>query len=346
MSGKKKRLILLGIGAGVTAAVYFVFKYILPLVAPFVVALLIALAIEKIVKFMAERLRIHRVIGAVLVLAVVGVILTAAVYYVGGKIISEVRTFVQNYDIISEEVDNTISNMCANVEKGTGISQDVVEKMVERSRNAVFSGIKSNVVQVIMGKGIPAIKAVSVWLAVVFITLISVIFISKDMDKLKRFKERSRYSYEMSIVLDKLAVLLLVYLKTQLVIMTITTAICSVALYFLKNPYAVLIGILIGLLDALPIFGTGTVLIPWTLVYLVMGEPKKALLIFAAYIICYVAREVLEPKMMGGELALSPLVLLITMYVGLLIFGITGFILGPAAFIIIKEIMEEIEKIC
>lgn len=114
-------------------------------------------------------------------------------------------------------------------------------------------------------------------------------------------------------------------------------SVCSTGLYFLGNGYAVLLGVIIGLLDALPVFGTGTVLIPWALFSLVFGNWPYAVGLIVIYVSCYYLREIMEAKLMGGHMGIAPLEMLISMYIGLKLFGVAGFILGPFGFMVIKD---------
>ena len=105
--------------------------------------------------------------------------------------------------------------------------------------------------------------------------------------------------------------------------------------------YSILAGIGIGLLDALPIFGTGTVLIPWAIGACLRGKWLRGLVIFGLYVICYFVRQILEAKLMGDKVGLSPLETLISMYVGLQLFGILGVLLGPVGVLVVKEFAGE-----
>ena len=96
----------------------------------------------------------------------------------------------------------------------------------------------------------------------------------------------------------------------------------------------------IGVLDALPIFGTGTVLIPWALLELLTGDWKQAVILTGLYLVCYFVRQILEVRMMGGQVGLSPLETLASVYVGLELFGFFGFILGPLGLLLIEDLVE------
>ena len=114
-------------------------------------------------------------------------------------------------------------------------------------------------------------------------------------------------------------------------------------LWAIKNPYYILLGIGIGLLDALPLFGTGTVLVPWALVELLAGRGGRAAALIGIYVFCYILRQVLETRMMAKGMGLSALETLISLYAGLELFGVWGVVLGPAALMMSKALLEILE---
>lgn len=94
-------------------------------------------------------------------------------------------------------------------------------------------------------------------------------------------------------------------------------------------------------LDALPIFGAGTALVPWSLFLLFKREWGHALILFGLYLLCYFLREFTEAHLMGKKMGLSPLETLAAIYVGLQLFSLFGFLLGPIGLLIIKDFVEE-----
>ena len=119
----------------------------------------------------------------------------------------------------------------------------------------------------------------------------------------------------------RLAVTGSAWLKTQSVIFLMTSAFSMAGLLLIGNPYYILGGIGIGVLDALPIFGAGTALVPWSLFLLFKREWGHALILFGLYLLCYFLREFTEAHLMGKKMGLSPLETLAAIYVGLQLFG-------------------------
>ena len=100
----------------------------------------------------------------------------------------------------------------------------------------------------------------------------------------------------------------------------------------------------IGILDALPVLGAGTVLIPWGVVLLFQKAWKKAAVIFGIYVVCYFLRQISEARLMGMQVGLSPLGSLVSMYVGLKLFGLSGLILGPVGVLLIGDLVRMYEE--
>ena len=122
--------------------------------------------------------------------------------------------------------------------------------------------------------------------------------------------------------------------------MFVTMAVCAAGLFLMGNPYYLLLGVAIGILDALPILGTGTVFLPWILAEVFQRDWKSAVCLAVIYGICYFVREIMETKLMGNEVGLSPLETLAAIYVGLLLFGLWGFILGPMGLLLIEDFVK------
>lgn len=341
----KKTLILAGLCAGVTGIVYFFFKYLLYLVAPFLIGLILAVLISRPVSFMNKKFRIHPVIGTVFVIAVFAAIFSFWLTYVGTRFVSEIKKFIINYPIYYNSAIDSVCDMCCRMDNTLGMTDGWTYALVERNVTRTISQAADNMLPSLMENSAGFISAVVMWGGGIVIAITSVFFMIKDVDKMADWVNNGAYSKWFRILFGRLSHFGAAYLKTQFIIIGITAVICTLAMYFIGNGYPIMIGILIGLLDALPLFGTGTILIPWTIIYLFTGKFYKGAIVFTAYAVCYVIREILEPKMMGGHMGIPPLVMLVTMYIGILLFGILGFILGPAAYIIIAEVTSYLRKV-
>ena len=134
------------------------------------------------------------------------------------------------------------------------------------------------------------------------------------------------------------------YLKAQAMIIGIVSILCVLGLWLLGNPYFVLLGVAAGLLDALPFIGTGTVLLPVAFFLVLQGSYAKAAGYGVLFFITYVAREFLEPRLIGARLGIYPFVMVVVVYAGLYLYGPSGVVLGPVTLLLILETVRELAR--
>ncbi len=119
------------------------------------------------------------------------------------------------------------------------------------------------------------------------------------------------------------------WLIAQLKLGTVTFGILFLGFVLLRIPYALLWAGGVSLVDAFPVLGTGTVLLPWALICLLQADTARAIGLLGIYAIVSLTRSVLEPRLLGKHLGLDPLVTLIVLYAGYKVWGIGGMILAP-----------------
>ena len=136
----------------------------------------------------------------------------------------------------------------------------------------------------------------------------------------------------------KLGHSLLGWLRAQGILMAVTFLQLTAGFFLLQVELPLFLAAIISLVDALPIFGTGTVLFPWALVSFLQGESGLALGLLALYGVIWLVRSVLEPKLVGDRVGLSPLASLVAMYLGFSAFGVVGMVVSPLAAITAKEL--------
>lgn len=131
------------------------------------------------------------------------------------------------------------------------------------------------------------------------------------------------------------------FLRAYTLIISITFLELSTGFWIIGIPNAVLFGLVVAIIDIMPILGTGAVLIPWSVVALIMGNTKVGLGMLFLYIIITVVRQVLEPKIVGQQIGLHPLVTLILMYVGAQLMGVLGLFALPIMATILVKLNKE-----
>ena len=106
----------------------------------------------------------------------------------------------------------------------------------------------------------------------------------------------------------------------------------------------ILWGLLAGLLDALPFIGTGIVLVPIAGVEIFQGKLGTALLVLCLYGVCALLRELLEPKLIGRKMGIPAIAVLISVYAGIRLFGLTGILKGPLGYVMVQQIWEKLPR--
>lgn len=129
-------------------------------------------------------------------------------------------------------------------------------------------------------------------------------------------------------------------MKAQVIIIFIISVVCTLGIYFVGNKYYLLFGITIAIIDAFPVVGSGSILVPWSIFSLLGGNFINAAILFSVYLITMLIREVLEPKLLGDSLGILPVFMLMAIFVGVKLFGVAGIVLGPIGYVIIGTVMK------
>ena len=261
----------------------------------------------------------------------------ALLYQGGRRAAKELALLAERAPLYVKRLDTCLTGACLQAEEFLSLRKHTVTAL---TRDAI-RGLGDTVKQRAGAWVVEWTPEAARWLAQAFVLTVlfamGVMLFLQEMDAWTEKMRHSLFQQEFARLGRLLAGAGNAYLRTQGLIMAMTMAICTTAFFLMGSSYALLAGIGIGLLDALPVFGTGTVLIPWALLSAVQGHPGKAAVLAALYLVCYFLREILEARMMGGAAGLSPLETLMAMYAGLRLFGLAGLFLGPAGLLIIRE---------
>ena len=130
------------------------------------------------------------------------------------------------------------------------------------------------------------------------------------------------------------------YCKAQLRLTAVIASLLTVGLLLLRVPKALLLALLIAFIDALPVFGSGSVLLPWSAVSFLRGSTSFAVGLLILYAAAALTRAVLEPRFLGRQIGMHPLLTLFSLYAGFRLFGVMGMILLPIGVILLKQIYD------
>ncbi len=332
---KKQKKILIVLT--VSLAVYLAFRFLLPILLPFLISYLLAVLCEPAANWVQKKTKCPRLVttGAILLLA--GGLLLLLGGFLCKKLAEQVGNLVDSLPQYEQMIHTWLMKISGYAEKWFHMEQaDVFERIwgmltegVESARERIMPWIIDHSAGMLSG----FVRVTTVFVLVQVAVLLCV----KEMENIRRLEKNSLFAEEIRMIKNPMARVGKAYLKTQLIIIMVVISELIFGLSLMGNRYSMLLGILIGILDALPLFGTGTVLIPWILVELVMGNFGRMAMVAALYLVCYFTRELLEPKLMGDGTGLSSLESLIAIYGGLQLFGLWGLFLGPIGWMLVKE---------
>lgn len=349
-SKKQKKILLI---VGITGVVYIGFKYLLPLVIPFLAAYLFAMCLKPSAAWIQKNLYINLkgkkrylpigIIGGleflvILILAGVGV------YFGVEKICREITLLSDNLPVWIENLDYWLTGQCHSLENAFGLEPNCLVRLVREILAGLKVKIKETAMPFLMINSMTVVSYTVKVMIVGVIIFLGTILSLQEMESLKQRRQNSIFWKEYDMIGCRLMQAGRAFVKTQGTILLLTMFLCALGLWILKNPYYIILGIFIGLLDALPVFGTGTILIPWAIIDFVRGNFASGAVLIVLYLICYFMREFLEAKIMGNQMGLTPLESLVSLYVGWQLFGLLGFILGPIGLILIEDIIEAYEN--
>ncbi|MDO4261199.1 MAG: AI-2E family transporter [Eubacteriales bacterium] len=177
----------------------------------------------------------------------------------------------------------------------------------------------------------------------IFLYLISVLLFARDWEGFRALLGRLPFSGPVSRAGRRMIAAVKGWARAQVRIMFVITLECAAGYYLLRIPGAGLWAVLTGMIDALPVFGTGTVFVPWILIVVLKQRYELALWLALLYALTWLTREFLEPKLLGNGLGLLPVCFLMSVAVGLQLFGALGLFTGPFGVLLIRELWAELE---
>ena len=352
VSDKQKYLLRI---TGASIALYLIFRYMLPLFLPFLTAFLLSLLIRPAVRFLYRVFHIPMGIGAGIVLTGFVTAIGIVGFWLGRVMVGQLLQLGQQLPDIWEKFSQWLWKCCGQVENTLNLQKGTISWRIDQWMGSLVpqgnpnetrweAGQMWGIIETSLQGATGFLRILVSSLVTIFVTIGATLITSTQLESLRRSMDHSLFGSEIRHVCRVLTRVGVAYGKTQLVIMVCTMVISALGLTMLGDPYALLWALVIGLVDALPLFGAGTILWPWLAVSLFRGQWIMAVGLAAIYGVSNLTRQWLEARYMGDCIGISPLANLAAMYVGLQLFGILGLFLGPIGYLLIKEIHPKAEK--
>lgn len=324
------------LAAGIIMGIVIAFRYFLPLVVPFFIAFIFAGILRPVVDWLVKHWRWSERFASVFVMLVSGILFLTAGKVLITALYRQIENFVIYLPFYQEQFLTGLGNCCGYIDSGFHLESGASMTYATEVLMGIFSDFQTTVLPGLTTSTVTALKQAFSSILFLFIMLYATVCMLKNYPGLFRGGKLSGYIRE---IWRHIMHLLGVYIRAEGTIALLQTVICSIGLWILNNPYPILLALFIGIVDAFPVFGSGTILIPWAVYQILLGNIKVAAGLVILYLLCTLNRQLLEPRLLGQKLGMSTLLTLFLMYIGYRIFGIFGFILGPLGYLIGKEIL-------
>lgn len=337
-------IMLIYIALGILA-LWFIFRYALGWLSPFIIAFLLSRLIEKPVWFCSARLKIPRSISSgVFTLLAFGFV-GWGIYALISRITREIRLLITNLpeaSVIISDVGDYLNNLFNSVM--TMVPRETQDFIIVTIENLINEGL--TIPREFLGNAVTystnVASSIPSILLFIIAVLVSTYFFSSDYENIKQFlSERMpvKWKNRFSAAKTRLFSTLISYLRALFILLSLTFVELLIGFAILNIKYALVLAFFISLIDALPILGTGTVLIPWAIVNLFRGDLSGAVGLALLYGIITIVRNVVEPKIIGKQIGLHPLLTLFSIYIGIKVFGLVGIFL-PIPVVLFKQFYE------
>ena len=317
---------------------------LLSLFAPFIAALIVAVILNPLVRWFQRRLGWSRSVLALVILLLLFGLVGAGIAYLVYAVGVELVSLAQNWDglLVSlqgalDQMETVFSNLWAMVPPQLNESvNSVVDGLVAWLESAV-PNLLNTMVDYTTNKamGVPSFVVAMV------IFLMASYFITADYPYL-----RTRVAQHMDESLLRFCNQIRVTargafggdLKAEILLSVGVFFILMVGFFITRQPYGVLLALVLAVMDFIPIIGAGTVMVPWAVIALFTRDYPTAIEMMVIWGVIAMFRRVMEPKFVGDQTGLSPILSLVSIYVGMKVAGVLGMILGPTVFLVVLNL--------
>ena len=336
---KLKFLINFAYYAILSLLVVYLFKFIIIYLFPIIIGLLVTVMVQKPAGVFSNALKIRKGNCALVFVIITYVIIICLFALLIFKTWGGVTQLFKNYSYIFDNISSVISEISSNLNSlGDKIPETLISSIEKTLSNLIYS-VSAYISTVAKNTA----KIMPMFFTGSIVTIIASCYIAKDYD---RFKDSvgSVISQKYKVVIKEIRELLknnvLKLLKGYLYLLIITFIELSIGLLLLGIKDAVLIAAIIALVDLLPILGTGVVLIPWGIYQIILANYFFGVGLIILYIIILLVKNIIEPKIIGKQIGLHPLISLISLFIGFKLFGFIGIFALPLAVMLLWKMYE------
>ena len=316
-------------------------RYFLPIAVPFGIGTLVALAAEPGVRLGIRKFRMKRTFSAILAVSLTLLLTAGLLTLLGAFAVRELGKLAGAIPNVEDSASQLQQQLLSLADR----SPEGIRPLAQRTVRQIFDGSNSLLSQA--SQRLPAfltalVSGLGSSLLGVGTAILSAFLISIRLPKLRQLRQKwcQKLGLDRYIpILKQLRDSLWGWLKAQGTLALVTWVIVSLSFLILGIPYGPLWALGVALIDAIPILGTGAVLIPWAMIRFFQGDTPQGMVLLGAYAVSALTRAVLEPKLVGKHLDLDPLATLGALYAGFRLWGILGLLLTPILASAVKSLL-------
>ncbi len=312
---------------------------------PFLVAFIISLIIEPAIKYIMKKTSLTRRTSSIVIFLIVITIIIGSLAWIIITLFSESSSLLQRLNEYFDKAYLQFQNLISSFDFDKIHISNELLNLLQNSTGDILN-TASNWIRTALTSLVNIITSLPYIAICIGITIVALYFICVDkiyiLDQIEHHLPKV-WTKKISVHLNDLIKTLGGYLKAEATLVLVSFIVSLIGLYILKVcgfniSYPLLMALFIGFVDALPILGSGTVMIPWAIICSINGDINLGIAIIVLLIIMSIARQVLEPKLVSKNIGVHPIFTLVAMYTGFKLIGIIGLLIGPIVLIIFKNI--------
>ncbi len=324
-------------------ALWAAVAWFLPVLLPFAIGLAVASAAQPIARSLQSAVHLPRWAASALCVGLVFSLLALIVYLLGRTVVSQLGALAGELPAIARAAGETLrqwlDSLCARAPTGM---EDAVRTWADTLllRSERIGERLSDAALRILGGAVTALPDVLLFTVT---AVLSGFMLCARLPELRQYVRKRLppgRQLQLEKLRDRLRQVLSGWFRAQATLLSVSFCIVTAGLLLLRVPYALGLGALIAFVDALPVLGAGTVLLPWAAILLLRGQTHRALGLVLVYAAAALTRTALEPRLLGRHLGLHPLAALVALYAGFRLCGVGGMLLFPIGAILLRQLIE------
>lgn len=324
----------------ITLLVTIFFRFIFPLTAPFLLAFVVISLLYPLLQKIQQKIPVKKKFLAVGILFTVFLFAALLLWMLGYNTTGQMESITKFISEIYEQAGVWLHEFCYKLEGKFGWKGYQIESFLIEHMTIMMENVQEQIIPHMLSSSYSCFKGLFAVIGFLFVAVIAAVLLEKDYAAFYQWLKTSEDVEFCRKALEGILNYLITFLKAQGILFLIISILCGITLVVSGISGGIFLGILAGGLDVLPFIGTGIVLVPAAFCQLLYGHYGRMAVCLILYIACISIREFLEPKLIGKGLGIAPVLMLLAIYAGLRLFGVSGIIKGPLALIVIHELMK------